>query len=610
MAVEKTEKEERATTTGGTARRASEADERKAASERAPSQVAPGVPGDSAQGQSAQGPRHQYLVALRTIVAPFAGPPSHSIDAIVQYLERQEGVEIVGRVKPTEAQPFAPNGSLAQEAVIVRMPAAKAETLRATAQPHIIVERDAALQLADGVPVPAGAFRVAHGLLPLEPTTSELALRLTGERDQPLARASVIVFGSGLPTQAVSDDSGAVRATLFGCTPADVRAIYVKPRANHWERLIVGPELGAGGATTIRLRPLSETFGNLASARLVPWNQRLLQLDPAAGNLDGSGVRIGLVASGCDNAEAPLRHVVRGRDFTARDGSKRGDTEWTEDASGYGTHAAGILVAAGPHGIVGTAPKAELHVLKVFPGGHLSDLLAALDECIDRELDVVCLNVSCEEPSELLDRKLIELRHKGIACIVAAGLQPFPAVLPSVLAVGAIGKLREFPTDTCHAEALMPELIGYDGLFPAGFTGAGPRVALAAPGVAVPSTVPGGYAALDGAGIAATHVAGLAALVLAHHPLFQRSFKGRSEDRVSTLFGLLRASAAMPFADPLRAGAGVPGLQRVPGMFGEMSAREFGSLPVTPLGGLSPILETFPSPTLASAWQMRTARWI
>jgi len=66
----------------------------------------------------------------------------------------------------------------------------------------------------------------------------------------------------------------------------------------------------------------------------------------------------------------------------------------------------------------------------------------------------------------------------------------------------------------------------------------------------------------------------------------------------------------MPFADPLRAGAGVPGLQRVPGMFGEMSAREFGSLPVTPLGGLSPILETFPSPTLASAWQMRTARWI
>jgi subtilisin len=66
-------------------------------------------------------------------------------------------------------------------------------------------------------------------------------------------------------------------------------------------------------------------------------------------------------------------------------------------------------------------------------------------------------------------------------------------------------------------------------------------------------------------------VAGLAALVLAHHPLFQGPLKGRSEQRVSTLFGLLVASAAMPVADPLRSGAGVPNLQRVPGLFGRLS---------------------------------------
>src|SRR5262249_9721626 len=160
--------------------------------------------------------------------------------------------------------------------------------------------------------------------------------------------------------------------------------------------------------------------------------------------------------------------------------------------------------------------------------------------------------VACEEPSELLDLKLLELQRKGIACIAAAGLQPFPSLLTSVLAVGAIGKLREFPTDSCHAEAVLPELIGYDGLFPAAFAAAGRHVALAAPGVAVPSIVPGGYAALDGTGIAATHVAGLAALVLAHHPLFQSSLKGRSEQRVSTLFALLRASAVAPLTDPLR----------------------------------------------------------
>jgi hypothetical protein len=615
MAVEKTEKEERATTTGSATRRASETEDRKAASERGQTQTAPGaavdVAVDGAHGQRQQ----QYLIALRMAGTPLNAPPSHSIDALAQYLGRQDDVEIVGRVKPTDAQPFAPDGSLAQEIVVVRMPAAKAESLRATTQLHVIVERDAALHLADGMPVPARAVPGAPGFLLLSPTTSELAFRVTGERDQPLPRASLVVFGPGLPVQALSDESGAVRVTLYGSTPDQIRAIYVKPRANHWDRLMVAPDL-SGGAPAIKLRPLSETLGNLANERHVPWSQRLLQVDQT-GSLDGAGVRIGIVSSGCDNSEAPLRHVARGRDFTGRDGEKRSD-DWTADSLGYGTHAAGIVAAAaGPHGIGGMAPKVELHALKVFPGGRLSDLLAALDECLDRELDIVCLNVACEDASELLDRKLLELRRKGIACIAAAGPQLFPSLLPSVLAVGALGKLREFPNDSCHAEAVLPELIGYDGLFPASFTGTGPHVALAAPGVAVPSTVPGGYAALDGAGIAASHVAGLAALVLAHHPLFQGSLKSRSEQRVSTLFGLLRSSAAMPFADPLRAGAGVPSLQRVPGLFGDLSGRaDIGSLQALAPGNLSPIVDAFPPPTFPSVWtvptwqalmQMRTA---
>jgi subtilisin family serine protease len=84
--------------------------------------------------------------------------------------------------------------------------------------------------------------------------------------------------------------------------------------------------------------------------------------------------------------------------------------------------------------------------------------------------------------------------------------------------------------------------------------------------VAVVSTVPGGgYAAADGTSAAAAHVTGLAALVLAHHPLFQEgSFKVRSEQRVHALFELIRASAVPRFADPQRGGAGVPDLTRIP----------------------------------------------
>jgi subtilisin len=84
--------------------------------------------------------------------------------------------------------------------------------------------------------------------------------------------------------------------------------------------------------------------------------------------------------------------------------------------------------------------------------------------------------------------------------------------------------------------------------------------------VAIVSTVPGGgYTAADGTSAAAAHVTGLAALVLAHHPLFQEgSFTGRSEQRVHALFELIRASSVPRILDRQRGGAGVPDLAHVP----------------------------------------------
>ena len=588
--AEKADKEERATISGASRRTIAETAEDKRA-ERAGQRAR--ANGRTSQGADASR-RQQYLIALRR-VGPATGFQAQSIDAVVDYLGRQEDVEIVARQKPADAQPFAPDGSFAQEIVVARVSEARAENLGFSAQPYCIVERDAPLSPTDGAPIPP---RTHPGpLLPLAPTTGEIALRITGERDQPLPRATVIIYGPGFPIQAVTDDAGNVRISPFGGGPEQVRAIYIKPQANHWERFIANPELNESGVTTISLRPLSETFPHFPQERLVRWNQRLMHTDQT-GNMTGAGIRVGIIDSGCDNTHPSLRHITRGKDFSRTQGeSRNGDGNWTDDALGYGTHSAG-LVAAAPaagQGLAGIAPEAEVHVLKVFPGGRLSDLLVALDECIVRELDVVCLNVGCEEPSELLDQKLREMRHKGIACVAAAtssiGWQPFPAAQSSVLAVGAIGKLREYPPDTCHGQAAIGEPIGNDGLFPAAFTGAGPHVALSAPGVAVLSTVPGGYAALDGTGIAAAQVAGLAALILAHHPLLQGTFRARTEQRVSTLFGMLRACAMPYFADPMRSGAGVPDLQHVPGLLGTADLRAFSAMPMP---GQTPGVEPFP----------------
>jgi len=528
-------------------------------------------------------PREQYLIGHR--FAPAAQPfgyPEPTMDAVVEYLTHQEHVEIVKRIKLSVSHPFAADDGT-NEVIVARMDEARAERLRAAAPVQLIIERNSLLNDADflslasrrgagmiGVlPMIGGGGPMMGGpsatLLPLRSIATELAFRVVGERDQPLPKATVVVAGGGLPAEALTDETGTARISFFGGPIEAIQTLFVRAPANYWNRQITAPALNRG-VNTVKLRPLSDLFQNFPAERLVGWGQRLMRLDQPVRRLTGSGVRIGLLDSGCDNSHPLLRHVTRGKDFT--DATEAG---WTNDLISHGTHCAGIINAANTgQGISGCAPEAELHVFKLLPGGRMSDLLVALDECIERELDLIGISVASDEYSELVAQKLYEARQKGIACIVAAGNSAgpveFPALLPAVAAVSAVGKLKEFPADSSHVRSIIPQLTGGDGIFAATFSCAGPQVAVSGPGVAVLSTVPGGgYAAADGTWVAAAHVTGFAALMLAHHRLFSEGpFRSRSEQRVDALFELIRASAVPHFADPQRGGAGVPDLQRVP----------------------------------------------
>jgi subtilisin len=511
--------------------------------------------------------RERYLIGMRTAPDGQAiAHPQQSMDDVVQYLGHQENVEIVKRIKLGGTQPFTANGRSVNEVVVAKIDEVKAQRLRALAPPHLIIERDSLLACADYLSVPARVPPIGT-LLPLRSVATDISIRVTGERDQPLAGATVVIDGGELPAQAITDESGTARITFFGGSTEAIRALFIRAASNHWDRVISAPRLSSG-VNTVKLRPLSEFYPNFPAARLLGWGQRLMGLDPTAGRFSGAGVRIGVIDSGCDTSHPLLRHVAQGKDFT-HGGT---DASWAQDLVSHGTHCAGIINASDTgQGIVGCAPGAELHVFKVIPEGRVSDLLAAVDECIERDLDLINISVVTDEFSELLSQKLLEARQKGIACIVAAGNSggplAFPAMLPGVMAVAAVGKLKEFPADSSHVLCVVPQLIGSDDVFPANFSGAGPQVAVSAPGVAIVSTVPGGgYAAADGTSAATAHVTGFAALVLAHHPLLQEGpFKVRSEQRVQALFELIRASAVPRFPDPQRGGAGVPDLARIPG---------------------------------------------
>src|SRR5262249_33236891 len=155
------------------------------------------------------------------------------------------------------------------------------------------------------------------------------------------------------------------RLTLFGGAIESVRLMCIRPASNHWDRVVRSPRLTESGVNTIRLRPLAETFANFPNERLVGWGQRLMRLDERAASFTGSGVRLGIIDSGCDTSHPQLRHITRGRDFADRGA----ESSWTDDAISHGTHCAGIVSAAnsGP-GILGVAPEVELHVFKVLPG--------------------------------------------------------------------------------------------------------------------------------------------------------------------------------------------------------------------------------------------------
>jgi subtilisin family serine protease len=542
--------------------------------------------------------REHFLIGYRAVpgIQPF-GSARASMDSVVDYLSRQENVEIVTRLRLGGTQPFS-SDSAANEFVVAKIDESKAQRLRAAAPPYLIIERDSRLTCSDYVSGPA--WRSLGTLLPLRSVTTEVTIRVVGERDQPLPKATVVVEGDGLPTQALTDESGTARITVFGGSIESIQTLFVRAAANHWDRLIHAPRLGTG-VNTVKLRPISELYPNFPNQSHVGWGQRLMRLDPVGSRFSGSGVKIGIIDSGCDTSHPLLRHITHGKDFTDST-----ETGWTQDHVSHGTHCAGIIAAASTgQGTVGCAPDAEVHVFKVVPDGRVSDLLVAVDECIEREVDLINIGVVCEEFSELLSQKLQEARLKGIACVAAAGntagTVAFPALLPWVLAVGAIGKLREFPADSSHILSVLPQLIGNDGIFATRFSAVGPQLAVSAPGVAVVSTVPGGYAAADGTSVAAAHVTGFAALVLAHHPLFQEgSLRMRTEQRVHALFELVRTSAMPHFGDPMRGGAGVPDLQRVPGAQSAgitlPDAVERGAIPYWPLAREWPTL-----------MQMRTA---
>jgi hypothetical protein len=498
-------------------------------------------------------------------------PTDASITAAV-VVERLRDLGITEIVRTIE-----PRGAGMPLVTVVRTTRETAATLRRTGLPNIgglLIERDHALQPAT-MAARLGPRSSLATAVPLG-TGFTTTIQVQGENEQPVERAIVQLIGRQWTAEGITGRDGKVNLTLFGELPGRSVTLLIKPRAGYWGlcREHWDPQVDGN---VIVLRPLTPT-------QELPWGGQLMRFDQVPSDYRGTGTRIALIDTGVATGHRQLAGIKQGLD--AAEGDERA---WSQDSASHGTPCAGILVAAADKesGVRGYAPGAELHVCKLGLDACCSDLVAALDYCIDKDIDVACIGVGCARGSAIVQQRLAFGKRQGLAAIAAAGSDggpvQFPACSPQVLAIGAIGRSGTFPDDGLESTESNPQsdllLAAGSGLFVPSFSCMGPEVDLCAPGVAVISCQsPDGYAACSGTSVAAPHVAALAALVLAYRGDFQTHFARRDARRVERLFQVLK-EAAQPLGDLLRTGAGLPDAARALGI----QSSVFASLPLAPL---------------------------
>lgn len=199
------------------------------------------------------------------------------------------------------------------------------------------------------------------------------------------------------------------------------------------------------------------------------------------------------------------------------------------DYNGHGTHVAGTIAGRKNRtGVIGVAPRAHLYAVKAFNrkgSANLSDLLTAINWCINQRMHVVNMSFGMDKMSESLKRAIQKAHANGIIMVAAAGNQgkrklDYPARYRETLAVTATAKNDQL----------------------ASFSNMGEGVFVAAPGEKITSSwLNGGTREISGTSMAVPHIVGTIALLLERNPHLTPSdinaIIGHTSTRIRNLSG-------------------------------------------------------------------------
>ncbi|WP_306333370.1 type VII secretion-associated serine protease mycosin [Streptomyces sp. KL118A] len=303
-----------------------------------------------------------------------------------------------------------------------------------------------------------------------------------------------------------------------------------------------------------------------------PWPlQRVLLDELWQDGKKGRGIRVAVIDTGVDDKNPQLAGAVNaraGRDYLTK--GKGADP--TKDEVGHGTKVAGIIAARPQEGtgFVGIAPASTIIPIRqndAENSGDSDSMAKAIDHAVAEGADVINISQDTTKPlsrtsalakavRDALDAKVVVVASAGNDGLDGKVKNTYPAAFDGVLAVASSDRNNER----------------------ASFSQPGDFVDVAAPGVDIVSTVPGGGQCTDnGTSFSAPFVAGVAALLKSRHPDWspaqiatrieqtaERSINGHDNYVGWGVIDPVRAVTASDSAQPATSPTPDPGVSKAP----------------------------------------------
>ncbi|MFC7441349.1 S8 family peptidase [Laceyella putida] len=253
----------------------------------------------------------------------------------------------------------------------------------------------------------------------------------------------------------------------------------------------------------IRLTITEPYVGTMVSVKeqTLPWGVQMIEAPKVWSVSQGRGVKVAVIDTGISADHPAVKENYRGgvnilSPYFA-----------PQDYNGHGTHVSGIIAGNGAGlGIMGVAPQTEVYAVKAFNrkgSANLSDLLSAINWCIENGMQVINMSFGMEKLSESLRQAIMIAHRRGIVMVAATGNRglasniDFPARYPETIAVASVSR---------------------DGSL-SHFSNIGKGVDIAAPGERIPSAwLNEAKREMSGTSMAVPHVSGTIALLLQLNP--------------------------------------------------------------------------------------------